>query len=68
TGTIYCARHNFKWLNSVGDLKKGERYINMDYMFFSSMQSASTLQVINISYNIACQWSKHLWTCMSAFP
>ncbi|KAG1902460.1 uncharacterized protein F5891DRAFT_978759 [Suillus fuscotomentosus] len=54
--------------NSVGDLQKGERYINMDYMFFSSMQSASMLQVINISYNIACQWSKNLRTCMSAFP
>lgn len=40
----------------------------MDYMFFSSIQSASTLQVINISYDIACQWSKNLWTRMSAFP
>jgi hypothetical protein len=40
----------------------------MDYMFFSSMLSASTLQVINISYDIACQWSKNLWTRMSAFP
>ncbi|KAG1735547.1 hypothetical protein EDB19DRAFT_1993303 [Suillus lakei] len=68
TGTIDCAQHNFKQPNSVGDLQKGERYINMDYMFFLSMQSASTLQVINISYNIACQWSKHLWTRMSAFP
>ncbi|KAG1872264.1 hypothetical protein F4604DRAFT_1881048 [Suillus subluteus] len=68
TGTIDCARHNFKRPNSVGDLQKGERYINMDYMFFSSMQSASALQVINISYDIACQWSKNLWTRMSAFP
>ncbi|KAG2738757.1 hypothetical protein P692DRAFT_20757584, partial [Suillus brevipes Sb2] len=67
-GTIDCARHNFKRPNSVGDLQKGERYINMDYMFFSSMLSASTLQVINISYDIACQWSKNLWTRMSAFP
>ncbi|KAG1718746.1 hypothetical protein EDB19DRAFT_1649704, partial [Suillus lakei] len=60
--------HNFKRPNLVGDLQKGERYINMDYMFFSSMQTASTLQVINISYDIACQWSKNLWTHMSAFP
>ncbi|KAG0703197.1 hypothetical protein DFH29DRAFT_981987 [Suillus ampliporus] len=67
-GTIDCARHNFKRPNSFGDLQKGERYINMDYMFFSSMQSASMLQVINISYNIACQWSKNLWTRMSTFP
>ncbi|KAG2033227.1 hypothetical protein BDR03DRAFT_985153 [Suillus americanus] len=57
TGTINYARHNFKRPNSVSDLQKGE-----------SMQSASALQVINISYNIACQWSKNLWMCMSAFP
>ncbi|KAG2096706.1 uncharacterized protein F5147DRAFT_747542 [Suillus discolor] len=56
-GTIDCAQHNFKQPNSVGDLQKGE-----------SMLSASTLQVINISYDIACQWSKKLWTRMSAFP
>lgn len=43
------------------------RYINMDYRFFSSMLLASTLQVINISYDIACQWSKNLWRRMSAF-
>ncbi|KAG2128843.1 hypothetical protein BD769DRAFT_1628067 [Suillus cothurnatus] len=51
-GTFDCIRHNFKWPNSVGDLQKGERYINMDYMFFYSMLLASTLQVINISYDI----------------
>ncbi|KAG2126330.1 uncharacterized protein EDB93DRAFT_1243843 [Suillus bovinus] len=67
-GTIDCAQHDFKCPNSVCDLQKGERYINMDYMFFSSMLLASTLQVINISYDIACQWSKKLWTRMSVFP
>ncbi|KAG0692187.1 hypothetical protein DFH29DRAFT_985899 [Suillus ampliporus] len=67
-GTIDCARHNFKWPCSVGDLQKGERYLNMDYLFFSSMQSSSEISALNISYDIACQWSKHLWTRMSAFP
>ncbi|KAG2739545.1 hypothetical protein P692DRAFT_20755538 [Suillus brevipes Sb2] len=67
-GTIDCARHNFKWPCSVGDLQKGERYINMDYLFFSSMQSSLEISTLNISYNITCQWSKHLWTRMSAFP
>ncbi|KAG2363767.1 hypothetical protein BDR07DRAFT_1375539 [Suillus spraguei] len=67
-GTIDCARHNFKQPNSVSDLQQDERYINMDYMCFSSMLLASTLQVINISYDITCQWSKNLWTHMSAFP
>ncbi|KAG1887397.1 uncharacterized protein F5891DRAFT_1132270 [Suillus fuscotomentosus] len=66
--TIDCARHNFKRPCSVGDLQKGERYLNMDYLFFSSMQSSSEISTLNISYDIACQWSKHLWTRMSAFP
>ncbi|KAG1885233.1 hypothetical protein F4604DRAFT_1918904 [Suillus subluteus] len=67
-GTIDCARHNFKQPCSVGDLQKGERYLNMDYLFLSSMQSSSEISALNISYDIACQWSKHLWTRMSAFP
>ncbi|KAG1726114.1 hypothetical protein EDB19DRAFT_1897694 [Suillus lakei] len=67
-GTVDCARHNFKWPCSVGDLQKDERYINMDYLFFSSMRSSADVSVLNISYNITCQWSKHIWTRMSTFP
>ncbi|KAG1723397.1 hypothetical protein EDB19DRAFT_1898082 [Suillus lakei] len=67
-GTVDCARHNFKRPCSVGDLQKGERYINMDYLFFSSMRSSADVLVLNISYDIACQWSKHIWTRMSTFP
>ncbi|KAG1794837.1 uncharacterized protein HD556DRAFT_1431856 [Suillus plorans] len=67
-GTIDCARHNFKCPCSVGDLQKGERYINMDYLFFSSMRSSRDVHVLNISYDIACQWNKNLWSRMSAFP
>ncbi|KAJ7886289.1 hypothetical protein B0H13DRAFT_2342938 [Mycena leptocephala] len=36
-GTVDCARHNMKRPNGVGDLQKGERYLNMDYMFFMSL-------------------------------
>ncbi|KAF7967636.1 hypothetical protein HWV62_33617 [Athelia sp. TMB] len=36
-GTIDCARHMMKRPNSLGDLQKGEKYANMDYMFFSSI-------------------------------
>ncbi|KAG0693225.1 hypothetical protein DFH29DRAFT_985543 [Suillus ampliporus] len=66
-GTVDCARHNFKRPCSVSDLQKGERYINMDYLFFSSMRSSADVSVLNISYNIACQWSKHIWMHMSTF-
>ncbi|KAG1894512.1 uncharacterized protein F5891DRAFT_1255199 [Suillus fuscotomentosus] len=67
-GTIDCARHNFKRPCSVGDFQKGERYINMDYLFFSSMRSSHGVHVLNISYDISCQWNKNLWSRMSAFP
>ncbi|KAF8146647.1 hypothetical protein K438DRAFT_1440687, partial [Mycena galopus ATCC 62051] len=35
-GTVDCARHNMKRPNGVGDLRKGERYINMDYMLWKT--------------------------------
>ncbi|KAH7919139.1 hypothetical protein BV22DRAFT_1134058 [Leucogyrophana mollusca] len=62
-GTIDCARHNMKLPNGVGDLQKGERYINMDYLFFSTLRG-SPLRVLNVSYDIACQWHKKLWSRM----
>ncbi|KAG2115716.1 uncharacterized protein F5147DRAFT_743324 [Suillus discolor] len=66
-GTVDCARHNMKLRNAVGDLQKGEKYINMDYLFFSAMKHHDVI-VLNISYDIACQWSKHLWSRMSKLP
>ncbi|OAX31006.1 hypothetical protein K503DRAFT_704426, partial [Rhizopogon vinicolor AM-OR11-026] len=66
-GTVDCARHNMKLPNGVGDLQKGERYINMDFLFFSTLR-LRCLDTLNISYDIACQWHKHLWTRMSRLP
>ncbi|KAN0078443.1 hypothetical protein V8E55_010500 [Tylopilus felleus] len=66
-GTVDCACHNMKLPIAVGDLQKGERYNNMDYLFFSAMCHIS-LSTLNISYNIACQWSKHIWTWMTTLP
>ena len=72
-----------KLLGAVGDLQKGEwwaslgllkitsqlhfRYINMDYLFFSAIRNNS-IKVLNVSYNIACQWMWHLWKCMETLP
>ncbi|KAG1721224.1 hypothetical protein EDB19DRAFT_1835614 [Suillus lakei] len=66
-GTIDCAHHNMKQPNAVRDLQKDEKYINMDYLFFLTLCHLS-LQTLNISYDIACQWHKKLWQCMSMFP
>ncbi|KAG1852112.1 hypothetical protein DFJ58DRAFT_885682 [Suillus subalutaceus] len=67
-GTVDCSRHNFKWPCGVGDLQKGEKYINMDYLFFSTVQHSEDIVVLNVSYDIACQWSKNLWGRMSKYP
>ncbi|KAG1717453.1 hypothetical protein EDD22DRAFT_983898 [Suillus occidentalis] len=44
------------------------QYINMDYLFFSSMHSSQDIHILNISYDIACQWNKNLWLRMLTFP
>ncbi|KAG1833671.1 hypothetical protein DFJ58DRAFT_869463 [Suillus subalutaceus] len=67
-GTVDCSCHNFKRLCGVGDLQKGEKYINMDYLFFSTTQHSEDIVVLNVSYDITCQWSKNLWGRMSKYP
>ncbi|KAJ7750618.1 hypothetical protein B0H16DRAFT_1318629 [Mycena metata] len=59
-GAVDCARHNMKRPLSVGDLQLGERYLNMDYMFFRSI-AGSPLVRLFVSYDIACQWHIHVW-------
>ncbi|KAF7965863.1 hypothetical protein HWV62_41204 [Athelia sp. TMB] len=53
--------------NSVGELQKGERYANMDYMFYSSVSKQDYARLV-MSYDIVCQWSVHLWDRMLAMP
>ncbi|KAJ7164597.1 hypothetical protein C8R43DRAFT_1122474 [Mycena crocata] len=45
--------------NGLGDLQKGERYANMDYIVMSCLVGVS-LMLLTISYDIACQWKKNL--------
>ncbi|KAJ7032307.1 hypothetical protein C8F04DRAFT_1262054 [Mycena alexandri] len=54
-------RHNMKRPNGVGDLQKGERYINMDYMFWKSMDGYEDLVQLVVSYDIVCQWRINIW-------
>nr|KAG2139966.1 hypothetical protein BD769DRAFT_1626338 [Suillus cothurnatus] len=67
-GTVDCARHDMKLANGVGDLQKGERYVNMDYLVFSALSIFSSLKVINFSYDIMCQWHKKMWGCVLSLP
>ncbi|KAJ7434610.1 hypothetical protein B0H11DRAFT_1757333, partial [Mycena galericulata] len=64
--TVDCARHNMKRPNSVGDLQLGERYINMDYIFFIGL-AGSEVSDLFVSYDIACQCHKNIWERMKTF-
>ncbi|KAJ8697360.1 hypothetical protein PTI98_004170 [Pleurotus ostreatus] len=52
-GSVSCARSDMFRPNGIGDLQKGERYANMDYIFLSSVATTSLL-LITITYDIAC--------------
>ncbi|KAK6988861.1 hypothetical protein R3P38DRAFT_3228156 [Favolaschia claudopus] len=65
--TVDCARHNMKRPNAVGDLQLGERYINMDYIFFIGL-AGSEVSELYVSYDIVCQWHKNLFKRMKTFP
>ncbi|KAF8149064.1 hypothetical protein B0H34DRAFT_734685 [Crassisporium funariophilum] len=66
-GTCDCTRHDMKRPNSVGDLQLGEAYVNMDFLFFCSLIGNELVEVV-VSYDIACQWSIHLWERMQIYP
>ncbi|KAJ7832602.1 hypothetical protein B0H13DRAFT_1914961 [Mycena leptocephala] len=58
-GGCVCARHECMRPNGLGDLQKGERYANMDYIVMAALAGFS-LMLLTISYDIACQWKVHL--------
>lgn len=58
-GAVVCARHTFLRKNGVCDLQKGERYVNMDYIFASTLVNVDLFHLLTV-YDIACQWSKKL--------
>ncbi|TFK60098.1 hypothetical protein BDN72DRAFT_779845 [Pluteus cervinus] len=61
-GSVGCARHDCMRPCAIGDLQKGERYANMDYLFLSSLSQKQLQELIDIvlSYDIACQWAINL--------
>ncbi|KAG6819407.1 hypothetical protein H0H93_012104, partial [Arthromyces matolae] len=66
-GTVDCSRHDLKRPCSVGDLQLGERYINMDYVFFQSLRNCK-LERLVVSYDIACQWHLNIRNRMIKYP
>ncbi|KAJ7116241.1 hypothetical protein C8R43DRAFT_1137919 [Mycena crocata] len=66
-GGCVCARHECMRPNGLGDLQKGERYPNMDYIVMSSLRGFN-LTHLTLSYDIACQWKKGLPDRMQKLP
>ncbi|KAJ7711507.1 hypothetical protein B0H16DRAFT_1480292 [Mycena metata] len=66
-GGCVCARHECVRPNGIGDLQKGERYANMDFILFCALLGF-TLLWLTISYDIACQWQKTLLARISKLP
>ncbi|THH18836.1 hypothetical protein EUX98_g8889 [Antrodiella citrinella] len=66
-GAVFCARHCLVRPNGVGDLQKGERYVNMDYLVLQTLALA-VVSLVLLSYDIACQYSKKFRQRVKAFP
>ncbi|KAJ6525816.1 hypothetical protein DFH09DRAFT_1046335 [Mycena vulgaris] len=66
-GGCVCARHECMRPNGLGDLQKGERYANMDFIVMSAL-AGFTLMLLTLSYDIACQWKLNLRDRMVKLP
>ncbi|KAJ7740358.1 hypothetical protein B0H16DRAFT_1729058 [Mycena metata] len=67
-GMGVCARHEFVQPNGVGDLQKGERYANIDWIFASILRHKDPRLLKIVSYDIVCQWWKNLKEQLMKLP
>ncbi|KAK6992523.1 CxC2 domain-containing protein [Favolaschia claudopus] len=67
-GMGVCARHEFVQPTGVGDLQKGERYSNMDYIAAAILRWIHERLRKVVSYDIVCQWFKNLRERLRELP
>ncbi|KAJ7020579.1 hypothetical protein C8F04DRAFT_1274884 [Mycena alexandri] len=67
-GMGVCARHEFVQPTGVGDLQKGERYSNMDWIFSAIMRWKDERLRKVILYDIICQWFQKLSERLAKMP
>ncbi|KAJ7058985.1 hypothetical protein C8F01DRAFT_990382 [Mycena amicta] len=58
-GRCVCARHGVVRPMGLGDLQKGERYANMDWILLAAIDGIGVKRLV-LSYDIACQWKQRL--------
>ncbi|KAJ7150418.1 hypothetical protein C8R46DRAFT_1043775 [Mycena filopes] len=70
TGVVMgvCGRHEFVQANGVGDLQKGERFSNVDYVFASLLLLKDGRLPKTITYDIVCIWAIYLFTRLKELP
>ncbi|KAF9554491.1 hypothetical protein CPC08DRAFT_737663 [Agrocybe pediades] len=64
---VICSRHCLVRRNGAGDLQKGEKYCNVDFVVLSALIGISLLRVV-LTYDIGCQWSKNFRKRMEDLP
>ncbi|PPQ72949.1 hypothetical protein CVT25_004565 [Psilocybe cyanescens] len=67
SGLIVCLCHVMVCRNGAGDLQKGEKYCNMDFIALSAVTGIVLLWIV-FTYDIGCQWSKNFASQMEDFP
>ncbi|KAK7020162.1 hypothetical protein VNI00_017840 [Paramarasmius palmivorus] len=65
-GGVCCGRSDM--FVKLGNLHKGERYRNMDYILGVAMRDFMTLLAALLVYDIACQWFIHLYERVANWP
>ncbi|KAF7343819.1 CxC2 domain-containing protein [Mycena sanguinolenta] len=70
TGVVMgvCGRHEFVQPNGVGDLQKGERFSNTDYVVASILILKDPRLRKFLTYDIACIWAIHLLERLKKLP
>ncbi|EIN06473.1 hypothetical protein PUNSTDRAFT_136333 [Punctularia strigosozonata HHB-11173 SS5] len=63
-----CSRHALMLPHGVADLQRGERYVTIDYVFWTTLQRMGAPLPVTVSYDIACQWKQNLWRRHAKLP
>ncbi|KAJ7585546.1 hypothetical protein C8J56DRAFT_1052852 [Mycena floridula] len=66
-GGCVCSRHELVRPLGIGDMQKGERYSNMDFIFFSAIAMCG-LALIFLTYDIYCQYRVNLESRNKSMP
>ncbi|KAF9006888.1 hypothetical protein BDZ89DRAFT_1144615 [Hymenopellis radicata] len=62
---VICARHEI--MLGLGDLQKGERYKNTDFVLYTVLARMG-LKEVAVTYDIACQYKKNFFARIEALP